>query len=380
MRYAIIIAAMVWTGDGRAAAQSPALFASQPQQVIKLADRNGDGDFLDYGETLLYATNLPPDLGGMASDEQRLFVVDGVGARVLSLQDLNGDGDALDYAEIRDYGMLPQAGLSPTAAGTAVHGASVFVADSANGLLYRFTDSNGDGDALDSGECTLAAVGFTSPSAVSVRPDGRLLVAQALAASPVRILMDRDGGGDFLDFAENISYAEETSPGQYVVATSNNSAYLTKPTEGTITRLYDWTGDRDALDFGEVLLHAEGLTQPFAATAESAGSLFIAARDSAGTVYRVTDRNGDGDALDYGEVLIVALGIGQPGGIVFVSGGTECLKGDINDDGTVDLNDVLPFVDVLLGLTTIPDPCPVDCNGDGFIDAADIQSFIEALL
>lgn len=381
MRYALISAIVICTGVSHAGAQSAALYVSQPQQVVRLVDRNGDGDFLDYAEVQVYALGLPSNLGAIAGDGQRLFVIDVAGARVLILRDLNGDGDALDYAEVAIYGELPPGGPPPTAAGLALDvDGSLLTADSAAGLLYRLSDVNSDGDALDLDECTVVAAGLTAPSAVSIRPDDRLLVAQNLAAVPVRILLDHNGDGDFLDFAENISYAEAIAPGQDLVATTSDSACLTRPNEGTIVRLYDWTGDGDALDFGEVLLHAQGLDKPFAIAAAPDGSLFVAARNTAGAVYHVADRNGDGDALDYGETLVVAVGISQPGGVVFVTDDGGCRKGDIDGNGEVNLSDVPLLVDVLLGLETLDDYCPADCNADGRIDAADIQPFIEAFL
>jgi hypothetical protein len=380
MRYTLITAVLILAGTARAAAQPPAIFVSRPQQVVRLIDRNGDGDFLDYAERTTYADGLPSNLGAVAGDAQRLFVVDAAGARLLCLRDLNADGDALDYAEVAIYAELPQAGLSPIASGLALSGDALFVADSANGLLYRFRDLNQDGDALDLDECTLVAGGLVAPSAVSVRPDGRLLAAQGSASVPVRILCDHNADGDFLDFAENISYAEQIAPGQDLIAEGDMIADFTRPSEGKIIRLLDRNGDGDVLDYGEVLLFAENLDQPFAAAADAGGGLFVAARDAAGTIYRVLDRNGDGDALDYAEVMTVALGIQQPGGVALVNNVVQCLAGDIDGNGMADLNDVPLFVSALLGLTTLSDPCPADCNNDGLIDAADIPPFIVAVL
>lgn len=374
----VFVAASVLAGLNQAAGQ-PAVFVSRPGQIVRLVDLNGDGDFLEYGETSVHAEGLPADLGAIAANADRLFVVDRTAARILVVRDLNGDGDALDYGEAAVYAELPGGGVTPIAAGLACQSdGTLFAADAAAGKLYRFKDLNGDGDALDLDETALVATGMTGPSAIAFRPDGRLLLAENSFDAPVRILFDRSGDGNFTDFAENISYAEEITPGQDLTAPQDRTAYLTRPSAGWIVKLHDWTGDDDVLDNGEVVVHAEGLPSPYAIAAAGAGDLLVACRDSAGSVYRVFDRNGDGDALDYGEVLVVAVGLNQPGGIAYVAGAT-CRKGDINGNGTVDINDVAPFVQILLGNVTPQSACPADCNGDGKIDGADIQQFVVKL-
>lgn len=55
--------------------------------------------------------------------------------------------------------------------------------------------------------------------------------------------------------------------------------------------------------------------------------------------------------------------------------------GDVNGDLSVDLADVAPAVDVLLGLDTEPGHvAAVDANCDGLADGADIQPFVDYLL
>jgi hypothetical protein len=338
-----------------AGAHSESLFVSQPNQIIRLVDRNHDGDFLDYAEMGVYADGLPAGLGTIAAATGRLYVLDTAAGRVFVVQDLNGDGDALDYGEVRLYAQMPGGSPTPAVGLVCQDDGTLLVADSSTGKLYRAGDRNQDGDALDAGEMVQIDDGLTSPTAVAVRPDGRLLLAQNLAAMPVRALFDRDADGDYFDFAESISYAESFPPGRDIVAPRNDLAYLTRPADGTIVKLYDWTGDDDALDFGEVLVYAQGLSSPYAITM-------------------------DGDALDYGEVLVVATGLTQPAGIARVAPIVGCLKGDADGSGHVDFADVQPFVDILLGLATPPDVCPADMNGDGMIDGADIQLFVAALL
>ncbi len=55
--------------------------------------------------------------------------------------------------------------------------------------------------------------------------------------------------------------------------------------------------------------------------------------------------------------------------------------GDVNGDELVDLNDIAPAVDVLLGLDAAPEHIDaVDANCDGQADGADIQPFVDYLL
>ena len=55
--------------------------------------------------------------------------------------------------------------------------------------------------------------------------------------------------------------------------------------------------------------------------------------------------------------------------------------GDVNGDGAVDLADLGPFTNVLLGLDTIPGHVSAaDTNCDGSVDGADIAEFVETLL
>lgn len=57
---------------------------------------------------------------------------------------------------------------------------------------------------------------------------------------------------------------------------------------------------------------------------------------------------------------------------------TDVVLGDVNDDGVVDLLDVQPFVDIILGNSPAVDAA--DLNGDGIVDLLDVQPFVELLL
>ncbi len=358
-----------------------ALYITQPGQLIKLQDINTDGDFFDFSEISVYTDGLPMPLGRITAHTSRLFVADPISATVRVIDDLNGDGDALDFAESALFGQLPESIPPAMLTGLAARAdGALYATDAALGILYVLQDVNADGDALDFGETIEVANGLLSPTAVAVRPDGILLITQPSPVVPVRILEDRNADNDFLDFAENLSYAENIPPGEDITATSETIAYLTRPVMGEVIALRDLTGDDDVLDFGEIVIHATGLNSPHVLTGDGSGGLYVATGDAMGTMVHVRDLNGDGDALDFGEVINVAEGVSQPTGIVFVPAATiGCIQGDINNDAIVSIEDMAPFVSILVGTSSPPDTCPADMNMDGQINGNDIQPFINVL-
>lgn len=54
----------------------------------------------------------------------------------------------------------------------------------------------------------------------------------------------------------------------------------------------------------------------------------------------------------------------------------DCLLGDVNQDGEVDLLDVTPFVELLTGGGY---SCEADINGDGSVNLLDVQPFVDIL-
>lgn len=377
------VVVVMGSAHGGAYAGTDAVFVVRPGQVIELIDLNGDGDFLDFAESRVFADGLPADLNRITANSGSLFVGALTSAEIFVLRDLNSDGDALDFGEVIPYGQLPPQGQTPQLAclGSAPDG-RLFAADATAGKLYAFVDANGDGDAMDFAETLLVADGLSVPTAVTIRPDGVVLVAQDDVNIPVRVLQDRNADGDFLDFAENLSYVETAPAVDDLFAATDTLAFAIRTTTGEVAALRDGNGDDDALDVGEVVMYADGLDTPLVVTSAGigAGSLFVAAGDTAGTVYLVRDVNGDGDALDFAEVIPVAVGLTQPTGIVLVLAATPgCLKGDVNMNMLVDVNDVALFVQILVGASVPTDPCTADVNSDGAINGEDVQAFVDAL-
>ena len=56
-----------------------------------------------------------------------------------------------------------------------------------------------------------------------------------------------------------------------------------------------------------------------------------------------------------------------------------CDPCDMNCDGTVDANDIEPFIDLLFNGATPCGSCTGDTNGDGSVNAGDIEGFINCL-
>lgn len=374
------LSAFVFTEHSRADGER--LFISRPAQVFMLEDLNGDGDYFDFAEVRLYAHGLSSAVSAMAEMGGSLYLLDPSGPRVLRLQDLNGDGDALDFGEVTVYAELDTGPPTRDYHGLAADSAGrLFTADASAGVLFAIVDLNGDGDALDQSEVIPVADGLIAPRSIAVRPDGVLLIAQENSATPVRILNDRNGDGDYFGFAENLSYAENFTPGTRITARTSVLSFLLRPSTSELLKLQDLTGDHDVLDFAEVVPFATGLTSAAVLAPGLQESHFVGVNDAAGTVYRVHDLNGDGDALDFGEVLPVAVGITQPRGMLFVPTlAPACIKGDADDNGLVNTADIQPFVHALLDLASPDDLCPFDTNADGILDGRDVGPFVGLLL
>ena len=275
--------------------------------VDVLRDANGDGDALDVGENLVWATGLS-SATGMATDGRCLYTADLGRVVVHRVQDLNGDGDALDAGESSvwadDFGSSWPVGVAAGPGGT------VYVTGD-DGSTWRLCDANGDGDALDAGEKMLYAAGIWQPRAILVERDGSLLVG-----SEQRIcrLVDLNGDGDALDVGENLPYtpAPGSSDVQHVqwcaglIGDGAGGVFASAPYHDTVYRVRDLNGDGDAMDLLEVLSYADpvygNLDHPLGMVPFGGGGFLLADLQN-DRVCLVRDTNGDGDALDLGEVV-----------------------------------------------------------------------------
>ena len=87
----------------------------------------------------------------------------------------------------------------------------------------------------------------------------------------------------------------------------------------------------------------------------------------------------EGDTVQVGDFTFTTTYSGGDGNdlALIVSGGSDVLLGDVNQDGIVDLLDVGPFVEVLSGGGVFQ--AEADCNEDGVVDLLDVGPFVSIL-
>lgn len=354
------------------------LFILQSNRIALLNDLNADGDFLDFAEIVTYADSLPQNADSIAFHQGRLFAAVNQPPAILIIEDLNHDGDALDFAEVRTFATYQPLAHSLKDIVMLPDG-TVICGNETTGQIVRFRDDNGDGDALDFDEIAAIATIDGSIRAVSIRPDGCLLVAIATESTPVRILRDRNLDGDYFDFAENLSYAENLPAGVDLQSPHNDMGYLSRVVQNDILRLFDRTRDDDVLDFAECTVYASGL-DGVGALAHGGDVIYAAVMAQSTRMLAIRDSNGDGDAFDFGEVLEIAAGLDPIKSIAVPTSNIECPLGDTNIDGFVTPADIPGMANAIVGLNSNLEMCRTDMNGDGQLDGRDVSLFVAALL
>lgn len=358
----------------------PGVFVVSSNAINQLRDTNDDGDFFDSFEMTVYADMFPAVVCALTLNHDSLFAVSD--NRIYSIRDLNADGDALDANEVAIFAEPALGLLNPDF--VAIEWAEPFgllLLDAGNGMLLRVSDQNNDNDALDRNEVITIATGLTLPTDVTFLADGRVLVAEDLAATPVRVLEDRNQDGDYFDFAENISYVENQPVGASLVALNQAQQYHLRPMISDVVTYLDSNADGDALDANEVLMYASGLDQPACmALAASSQTLFVSLNNLNRDLLALRDLNNDGDALDANEQIVVATQLGSISAIAAIEPITDCLLGDADGNGTVAIADLSIFSRVLVGASAPAPVCSLDMNNDGNLDGRDVQPFIAALI
>jgi len=330
--------------------------------VFRLTDYNSDGDALDIGENILWATGMS-DVTDLTSSPNGVFATNNATGSVTRLSDANGDGDALDIGE----SMLWADGMFGAMGIARGKGSVMYVTQqSILASVWRLDDINGDGDALDIGERLLYARVPDETGLVS--RCGDILVSSYIEGRVYR-LVDSNGDEDALDIGEALPYTPAIIGGPIgLLPAAGGVVFAAGNGDDTIYRIDDANGDGDALDIGETLVYADipsgGLNGPtFMAPTNSGGFLLTEHYDS--EVSLVRDVNSDGDALDIGEVMLFANMI-EPTGIDRMPRQT----GDVNYDGTIGSTDY----DTLLkqfGRTGCR--LEADLNEDGIVDIRDFQ-------
>lgn len=332
----VLLCAAIATTDAARGAQPYLVTATLTGEIWRIEDVNNDGDALDIGERSLWASDFQ-FLTGIESSAGAVYAIDAGIAfgnnQVVRLNDTNGDGDALDIGErvtwatgLHFPGNILQDG-----------GKGFYISEAINDTILRLADKNADGDALDDGEQLLFAEAIDGPSAM-LHWFGGLLAAASESDQIVR-LTDTNGDGDALDTLENLPVLSNVGLPVGLLEDGSGGFYVTSYDRDTIYRATDINGDGDYFDIGELRSFADAvygnLVNP-ANMASYPGSGFLVADNGSNKVLLMRDNNGDGDALDLGEVTTFLDDIGGPLDILPLLAG---VPGDYNGDGFVNAAD-----------------------------------------
>lgn len=391
---------------------SGALFVcdSSMDRVVRLVDVDGSGTIDPDGEgevIVFYDDDSPgPDLsipsGIVLGPNGKVFLLDGGTLdSVFVLADQNADGDANDVGEYQiffDNSTLAPKLSTPNALAFSSDGALWIIDDgSRRGLILRLEDDNGDGDALDDGEWTVAYdsreighgdIFLMDPEALAVGGDTRLYVADA-ARRAVFVFVDQNGDGDVMDSSEGSHFYTPAGTLPFedpegLAVGVDGELYATDEDTGLILRLVDRNGDGVASGTAEVVVFSDSQSH-FAPRdtndllVSGAGELIVldGSRDQ---VFILADGDGDDAATRNEEVhALIATGdrvLGTPSGLALAEGVRQASvrfrRGDVNADGVLNLTDPV----FLLGFLFLGDEVPVcldaaDVNDDGVLAISD---------
>ncbi len=305
--------------------------------VWRLEDLNGDGDALDAAEKLLWADGFTRVAELAADGDSLLAVEEGMSDgsnQIVRLTDRNGDGDALDSGER----LVWADALDDPRSIARDDDGNWYVTETDDDIVWQMVDINGDGDVLDVGEQSVFAAGINGPATTMVH-DGGILVA-AFAGDSIHRLVDINNDGDALDVGENVIITPTFDQSLGLLDDGNGGFFFSSRSADTVYHAVDHNGDGDMLDLAEVLSYADAvfgdLDGPYDMAAHESGG-FLLADLLDGEVVWVRDANGDDDALDRGDVTLFADGFELPIDIVAV----KVLSVDTEPDGDVDGTDFL---------------------------------------
>ena len=168
-----------------------------------MEDLNGDGDCLNANEKALRGNGLSHPVDLAFGPDGRLLATRYGSNGVMEFKDLNNDGDALESGEGIVYATMPSANNFGLA---SVQGLDILINNYSSGDIYLYRDLNGDGDALDMNETTAVASGLDWPRGMVVQ-DNRLYVAD-YNSGRISLLEDLNGDGDAFDAGENRVFAD----------------------------------------------------------------------------------------------------------------------------------------------------------------------------
>ncbi len=344
------------------------LDAGTVDAVLRLEDKNRDGDAQDEGEVSIFydASAGGPKLSTantlVAAPDGSYYVSDdGSGAhRILRLKDENSDNDALDPGEVKviyDASALSLPVLDDIESLALAADGALFAGDTKLKAIFRLFDMNGDGDLLDEGEVQL----FHQTSGDLLLAD---IDAVAVSAGTVlacdndtgRILLleDRNGDGDLADNREVTSWLDSSStvpvgsindllivPGLGVLVLDN--------TKDSVVALVDLNKDDDVLDTGE----SYGWLVDDGSTFATPSGLLLLSRSDDPPVFRFLRGDSTADAkLDLSDPVSTLgyLFLGRPS--------PSCIDSlDSDDSGVIDISDSIYLLNYLFS-GGLPPPTP----------------------
>ena len=325
--------------------------------VFRFQDVNGDGDVQDAGEQFLFydATSVGPDLGTPTAItvhplDGSVWIADTSVDLILRLEDKNGDGDANDpneftvfYDNTGAFLMGSPTGLCFDPLGilyVAVAGTSV----APNDFVMRLQDLNSDGDALDVGEATifldntaLSGQWLSVPADMKYFKGKFYIVDNTTLGGVIIAIQDLNNDGDAQDANEVTQWAISKPGGSNTWKTIfelKGGALFGVELGGSysIYRWQDLNSDGDAMDAGELTTFFDStnnagnhtMKTTFAITTDPAGNLYACNRTT-DVIYKLTDLNADLDANDAGEVTAYHDSTTTPLPPVVLDGARDCV-------------------------------------------------------
>ena len=393
--------------------------------LLRIEDKNGDGDTLDPGEVINYIDDTIAPAFGIENSQGLLAVgLDDVYAtdnfapdNVVRLRDLNGDGDAFDAGErsIFHSGALP-GGFSLSNPVTFSRGPDdAFYVINNNTLdetnpesIYKYKDLNADGDVDDPNEVTeFFQMGPAGACCVATTFDvefdnsGNAYVMNITDPNQIESIDIIDSAGT--TFTEWVTSSQLLTLNGSVITTlsyslthdpATDEVIVATSTLGGATRilaLKDNNGSGMVDSTGEVrTLWESGVNDDgvVAGTARDIymandGSIvFVEATQNEDQVFRLVDTNQDGDFFDANESFVLYDGLtadaaGQLSASNLLSITAivvpEAANGDFDGNGSYECADVDSLVaEIAAGTNDIA----FDLTGDGIVDTADLDQWL----
>lgn len=419
LRATLTVAACALAGGHIALAQTARAVVFVSDQIndviLRMEDRNGDGDVTDPGEVTVFNDDLDATLGientqGIVPlSQRRIISVDNFAPdNAVLMRDLNADGDAFDANERTVWfnGALPGGFFLTNPASLTRAPNGIFYLLDNNGLddanpevVYALSDENGD-DQIDGNEISihapLAPVGMSDfILEFDVAPDGTGYLFDI--SDPITILEVGPAGSPIeplvcstdLFILTGFTYVLSGTLSEITFLPSNEIVVGGFRGQSTVVILAirdsDNSGLIDQTEEIRVLwdedIHAAGFSTGSPRDLSylaSDGSLFWTDGLS-DRIWRLVDRNEDGDYNDPNETLIYydsADFTGPRAATLMQTLATlTACPGDLTDDLVIDLADLA----AMLANFGLPGgPAEGDTTGDGMVDLADLAELLSS--